>query len=168
MSRLSWLGPLSVLLMFVGCLATPGTGTGSAVEMSGVLFVDMHVDSPCNALEAPPELAGVTLTFRGPDGERVGEAVSGPIGHRLLEFGEGKDGWQHPGCRYITPYSVNLPKLDSYSVTFDEAAGLGPDEMGAGFTGISDLGEQVISYAELEANGFAWDFEVQPSYVVGH
>ena len=154
--------------LFVGaCAMAPGTGSIDRVSVEGALFLDLHVDSPCATSDAPPELAGVRLTFTGPDGEALGEAVTGPIGHEPLEFGEGKDGWQYPGCRFVSLYSASLSRADSYTVAFRAVARPG-QEAGVGFTGIDELGEQTIAHEELEANAFAWDFEVGPSYVVGH
>ena len=160
---------LTVLLCLLLAACMPGGSGGSAgpVSVSGALFLDLHVDSQCSNADAPPPLSGVRLTFRGPERQPLGEAVSGPIGHRLLEFGPGKDGWEYPGCRFVSLYSAELERAESYSVTF-RAVLLPGAVPGVGFTGIDELGEQTISHAELEANGFAWDFEVSPSYVVGH
>jgi len=158
---------VQLCLVVGGCAMGPAAGSIDRVSVEGALFLDLHVDSPCATADAPPELAGVTLTFTGPEGESLGEAVTGPIGHEPLEFGEGKEGWQYPGCRFVSLYSASLSRADSYTVSFRAAARPGQDA-GVGFTGIDELGEQTIAYEELEANAFAWDFEVAPSYVVGH
>ena len=137
------------------------------VELKGALYIEFNMDSPCRVSDAPPELAGVTLRFRTPEGALT-ETVSGPIAYQLLEFGEGTAGWQYPGCRYFSPYEVALPRAESYTVTFRDAQ---PDnDDGTGFVGIEYMSrtDHVITLEALEANDFLWDFEVEPSYVPRH
>ena len=166
-------------IALAGLLVSLSTGCGaeivpdgrpadtSKVEITGAIYVEFHTDSPCRLADAPAELSGVAIQFRDPDGTQLGEGLTGPIGFQLLSFGEGKSGWAHPGCRYFAPYAAMLDRARSYRASFESP----PQNMvGAGswFTGVSDLEEQVISHEELEANGFEWDFEAEPSYVVGH
>ena len=156
-----------VLASAVGCGADTAGDASGEIAITGAIYVDFHTDSPCAAADAPAELSGVTVGFRGPDGELLGEGMTGPIGFNLLDFGEGKRGWTHPGCRYFAPYSATVTRAASYEVSFRSPP---PEIEGAGswFTGVEDLQSQVISHEDFEATRFAWDFEADPSFVVGH
>jgi hypothetical protein len=150
-----------------GCAPGAGDDVAGDLVIFGALYVDLHNDSPCVVSDAPPELSGVTVSFRGPDRRLLGEATTGAIGYSLLEFGEGKRGWTHPGCRYFAPYSATVARSESYEVSFRAPP---PRAFGGGswFSGVEELESDVITHHELEASAFAWDFEVAPSYVVGH
>jgi hypothetical protein len=152
----------------IGCGGADSGGDGSGeIIISGAVYVDFHTDSPCHVRDAPQELSGVTVKFRGPQGESLGDGLTGPVGFMLLEFGEGKRGWTHPGCRYFASYSASVAPAASYEASFESPQ---RQNLGAGswFTGVEDLEAQVISHEELEGAGFGWDFEADPSYVVGH
>ncbi len=163
-----WLVPSLVVsgLVVASCVsAAPPAIEPDQVQVQGALYLDLHVDSPCDTSEAPAELAGVTLTFRSPDGATA-QTQTGPIGYQLLQFGDGKSGWRYPGCRYFSSYEIVLPHAESYSVTFEDADPANDD--GVGFVGISQIGEHEISFRDLESSSFAWDFEVEPEYVPSH
>jgi hypothetical protein len=152
---------------FIGCEANSGGDGAGEIVTTGAIYVDFHTDSPCHVRDAPRELSGVTVRFRGPDDESLGEGTTGPIGFTLLAFGEGKRGWTHPGCRYFSTYSAAVARAASYEASFQS-----PEQqmIGAGswFTGVADLQPQLTSHEELEAAGFEWNFEAESSYVVGH
>ena len=154
-----------VAALAAGCSAVPAANQVNEspppeVVISGALFVDMDFGRTCGQADVPPELSGVTLTFTGPDGEQLGQAVTGGPGAGPVNPGDNR-----AGCRYFTHYSAKLPRSPAYTVGFTPAP---RDERGTYFSGVDELQPQTASWEELESSLFAWDFEVGPSYVVGH
>lgn len=157
---------LALVLAAAACTLS-GEDASREVTIRGALYVELHIDSPCAVAHAPREISGVTLIFRDQDGAVLGEGATGAIDYRLLQFGVGKRGWTHPGCRYFAPYSATVARAASYEVSFS-APPPGGAGNGSWFTGVEDLRPQTISHEELEVAGFFWHFDIEPSYEVGH
>jgi hypothetical protein len=151
------LGALTVGAAAVLLAACGGTfgGSGDEVTVTGTVFSDHHIDLPCEELTADPlrpeELSGIRLVFTDGTGNALGEAVTGDLEWRKLDY----------GCRFLAAYSVTLPRRAAYRIDFEPKP---PRGQGAMYLGAEDLEPQGIRHAELEERGFEWSFEAEPSY----
>lgn len=126
------------------------------VVVEGSIFTDFHVDISCDEYSAqessmPEELSGVALTISNGTGAIVGRTSTGTLQWSTLD----------DGCRFYASYQVTVPVAPVYRVDFDP---LPPKE--SGFFGAEELATQQVSFEELEGDGFRWDFEAPPTYVV--
>lgn len=129
--------------------------TRDTVTVNGVVFTDFHVDLDCEDYlsdqSLPAELSGIALTFSDAAGEVVGETSTG-----TLEWAE-----RDYGCQFYAGYQAVLPVGPTYRADFDP-----PPPGDSGFYGAEELTTQEISFDDLEDDGFRWDFEAPPTYVV--
>jgi hypothetical protein len=144
-------------LLLAGCGGIFGRASDD-VRVTGAVFSDHRVDLPCEEQASDPmrpqELSGIRLLFADGMGNRLGDAVTGELRWRRLDY----------GCRFFAEYSVTLFRSAEYHVDFDPPQPR--DIQGAMFLGAEDLEPQRIRHAELEEQAFEWSFEAEPSYAV--
>lgn len=135
------------------------------IRLSGAIYTDFRVDTPCAEQQAPAELTGVELTFKDEAGTVVGTALTGlPDGDELPK-GPGTETWAHGGCRIFARYAVVMPLAERYSVEFTPSSLPRPANRPY-FQGVDLLESQSATMAELAGRGFRWDFEAPPAFVV--
>jgi hypothetical protein len=153
----------AMAFVLVACSTDAGQADGE-IRLSGSIYTDFLVDTPCDEQQAPIELTGVELSFTDPAGTLLATAVTGPPAHRELPKGPGTETWAHGGCRMLAPYAVILPAAESYSVRFkprDVPRPIGQ----AYFQGVDMLEPQSASMADLASRGFTWHFEAPAAFV---
>jgi hypothetical protein len=156
---------ICVLVTAVAGCAGTNSGDEDEIVVAGAIYTDFHVDAPCALNAAPAELSGVEVTFRDAEATALGQTATGAIEFQPLDFGEGKVGWTHPGCRYFAPYTATVARAESYTVSFKAPpARVLPG--GGYFNGVESLESRTIQHADLEAAGFVWNFEAPPEFVV--
>ena len=156
-------GPLlavALVALAVTAAACEAVIPSSGTSLSGAIFTDLRVDMPCDDPGAPARLAGIGLTFRGPDGVVLGTTRTGAVRAEHLPADPAEAG---PGCRYSARYAVTLPAAASYTVDFDVPD---PPARGGYFSGTDELRTQTLTRDELARRGSVWSFELPPSYVV--
>lgn len=146
------------------CGGAVGPATPGSIDLRGSVYTDIHADMACDPAAGPPELVGITLTFRDATGGEIGQATTGSLTTSELPKGPGTETWSHGGCRFEAPYAVLLPPADTYAVEFTVPEPANPG--GGYFTGTDHLVPQSAGHADLVSSGFVWSFEVPPEYVV--
>lgn len=136
-----------------------------ALRLSGSIYTDFLVDTPCGEQQAPAELTGVEISFKDAAGKLLGTALTGLPEHFELPKGPGTETWVHGGCRIFARYAVILPLADSYSVAFTPN-GLPRAADRPYFEGVDLLEPQTATMADLATRDFKWDFEAPPAFVV--
>jgi hypothetical protein len=153
----------AVAIVLVAC-STEAPPADGEIRLSGSIYTDFIVDTPCDEQQAPVELTGVELAFRDPAGKLLATAVTGPPTHRELPKGPGTETWAHGGCRMLAPYAVILPAAERYSVEFkprDVPRPIGRPY----FQGVDMLEPQSATMADLASRGFTWHFEAPAAFV---
>ena len=166
MARASWrvrTVAMSILIALVGCQADTAS-EGNALRLSGSIYTDFLVDSPCAQQPVPAELTGVEIAFKDAAGAHLGTAVTGPPERLELPKGPGTETWAHGGCRLYAGYVVTLPIAESYSVEFTPSDVPRPVNRPY-FQGVDLLEPQSATMADLQARGFKWDFEAPSAFV---
>ena len=167
MTRASWrvtAAAFSILIALTGCQADTAS-EAKGLRLTGSIYTDFLVDSPCAAQPAPAELSGVEISFKDAAGAHLGTASTGPAERVELPKGPGTETWAHGGCRMYARYLVILPLVDAYSVDFTPSSLPRPANRPY-FEGVDLLEPQSATMADLEARGFRWDFEAPPAFVV--
>src|SRR5687767_15971895 len=108
---------VALVIALAGCGSSEPPGPDQ-LRLSGSIFTDFRVDSPCAEQRPPPELTGVELTFKDAAGKVLGTALTGLPDVVELPKGPGTETWVHGGCRIFAPYAAILPLAESYSVDF--------------------------------------------------
>jgi hypothetical protein len=159
---------MAIMLLACDTGAVPGAGEQAPgpgeLRLTGSIYTDFRIDTPCEEQQAPVDLTGVELSFRDAAGTLLGTAVTGPPAHLELPKGPGTERWAHGGCRMFAPYAVTLPAAESYSVEFkprDIARPIGQPY----FQGVDMLEPQSATTADLASRGFTWHFEAPAAFV---
>lgn len=169
MARAGW--RVTAVAIVIAIVIAPGgcelntAPAAKELRLSGSIYTDFLVDSPCTEQPAPGELSGVELTFRDAAGAPLGAALTGRPERRELPKGPGTETWAHGGCRMFARYAVILPLADSYSVQFTPSSRPRPANRPY-FQGVDLLEVQSATTADLAGRGFSWDFEAPPAFVV--
>lgn len=134
------------------------------LRLSGSIYTDFLVDTPCAEQQPPPELTGVEISFKDAAGRLLGTALTGLPESLELPKGPGTETWAHGGCRIFARYAAVLPLADSYSVEFKPSPVPRPANR-AYFQGVDLIEPQTATMADLANRGFKWDFEAPPAFV---
>ncbi len=135
------------------------------LRLSGSIYTDFRVDTPCAEQQAPAELTGVEISFKDGSGNLLGTALTGLPEGLELPKGPGTETWAHGGCRIFARYAVIVPLADSYSVEFKPSPLPRPANRPY-FQGVDLIEPQTATMADLASRGNTWDFEAPPAFVV--
>lgn len=155
---------IAILIPPAGCQLETAS-VAKELRLTGSIYTDFLVDSPCADQPAPAELSGVEISFRDAAGAHLGTALTGPPERHELPKGAGTETWAHGGCRMYARYLVILPPTETYSVEFTPSSMPRPANRPY-FQGVDLLTPQSATLADLAARGFRWDFEAPPAFVV--
>jgi hypothetical protein len=134
------------------------------LRLSGSIYTDFLVDSPCAEQPVPQELTGVEISFANAAGAHLGTALTGLPERLELPKGPGTETWAHGGCRMLARYAVILPLAEGYAVEFTPSS-VPRLPNRPYFQGVDLLEPQSATMADLADRGFTWDFEAPPAFV---
>lgn len=155
---------IAVAILLGGCQLVEAPDADE-LRLSGSIYTDFRVDTPCNEQQAPAELTGVEISFKDADGKPLGTALTGLPERLELPKGPGTETWAHGGCRIFARYALIMPLAESYSVEFTPSSVPRPANRPY-FQGVDLIEPQTATMADLAERGFKWDFEAPPAFVV--
>ena len=163
--RTNWPLVAAAIVIALGGCQLVDAPDANEVRLSGSIYTDFLVDTPCAEQQAPAELTGVEISFKDEAGNPLGTVLTGLPERLELPKGPGTETWAHGGCRMLARYLVILPLTKSYSVQFTPSSLPRPPNRPY-FQGVDLLEPQSATLAELADRGFTWDFEAPPAFVV--
>ena len=163
--RANWPLVAAAIVTALGGCQLVDAPDANELRLSGSIYTDFLVDTPCAEQQAPAELTGVEISFKDAAGNPLGTALTGLPESLELPKGPGTETWAHGGCRIYARYLVILPLAETYSVEFTPSSLPRPPNRPY-FQGVDLLVPQSATMAELADRGFTWDFEAPPAFVV--